>query len=152
MYALVLIFHILVCFALMAVVLMQSGKGRGLAGAFGGGGGNQTLFGGRGAVDFLGKATWVLGGAFMVTSLSLALLSGAQGRASRTHSLIPKESSSAPAVPGGQGAVPGAEGGNPSGLPAPGGEQAPAPVEPKAAPAAPATSPAPAPAPAGGGK
>src|SRR5512140_2602424 len=131
MYVLILILHILVCFALMAVVLMQSGKGHGLAGAFGGGGGNQTLFGGRGAVDFLGKATWVLGAAFMVTSLTLAVLGGAMGKSSKPQSLIPKESGSAPAIPGGL----------PAGAPG-GGEATPVPSEP----------PASAPAPSGGGK
>jgi len=80
MFVAILIVHILVCFALMAVVLMQSGKGGGLAGAFGGGGGNQTIFGGRGAVDFLGKATWVLGAAFMLTSLTLASFPVGAGR------------------------------------------------------------------------
>jgi preprotein translocase subunit SecG len=101
MYILMLILHVLVSLVLMVVVLMQSGKGRGLAGAFGGGGGNQTLFGGRGAVDFLGKATWVLGGAFMFTSLTLAILTSAKSAAGGgvSKGLIPKSTSSAPALP-----------------------------------------------------
>ncbi len=132
MYVVVLILHILVSLILMVVVLMQSGKGRGLAGTFGGGGGNQTLFGGRGAVDFLGKATWVLGGAFMVTSLTLAVLTSAKftgGGAGR--GLIPKSTTSAPLLPPPE-AVPGGGSGEgseaaPSGgtgqapLPSPGG-------------------------------
>lgn len=125
MYVLVLILHILVSFVLMAVVLMQSGKGRGLAGAFGGGGGNQTLFGGRGAVDFLGKATWVLGGAFMVTSLVLAVMAGGHSQRSTQDSLIQKASPTAPALP--SGPMPGTEQeGLPAQTPADPGTQIPA--------------------------
>jgi len=101
MYGLLLAVHVLVCIGLIAVVLLQSGKGGGLAGgAFGGTA--QTVFGGRGATDFMTRATMVLGGAFFVTSLVLALLSSNPGRASR--SLIQEEARRAPApapqVPG----------------------------------------------------
>jgi preprotein translocase subunit SecG len=76
-FALFLGIHIIVCFSLVITVLLQAGKGGGLAGAFGGGGGaGQTLFGGRGAATFLSKATTVLGIGFMTTSLILALMSG----------------------------------------------------------------------------
>lgn len=67
--------HILVCAALMLVVLLQSGKGGGLAGAFGGAGGVGAVFGGQTAADFLTKATRYLAIAFMLTSLTLALVS-----------------------------------------------------------------------------
>jgi preprotein translocase subunit SecG len=104
MYVVILILHILVALVMMVVVLMQSGKGKGLAGTFGGGG-NQTVFGGRGAVDFLGKATWILGAAFMLTSLTLALLSANAGPQTSGvgGSVIPKDAvpATAPAVPGG---------------------------------------------------
>ena len=75
MYAVLLFIHVLTCAALMLVVLLQSGKGGGLAGTFGSAGAT-TLFGGRGAGSMLSKATAVLGGLFMVTSLTLALLTG----------------------------------------------------------------------------
>lgn len=69
--------HVIVSICLLIVVLLQSGKGGGLAGAFGGGGGAaQTMFGGRGAGDVLTRTTQVLGGTFMVTSLALFLLGG----------------------------------------------------------------------------
>ena len=75
MYVLLLIVHLFVCLGLVAVILLQSGKGGGLAGgAFGGTA--QTVFGGRGATDFMTRATMVLGAAFFLTSISLALLSG----------------------------------------------------------------------------
>ncbi len=151
MYILVLIIHILVAFTLMAVVLMQSGKGQGLAGAFGGGGGNQTLFGGRGAVDFLGKATWVLGAAFMLSSLSLAYLSGHGAGGAAPSSLLKKAlpPASAPAAPGGGG---GQGGGMPSGEGIPGGGSG-VPMTPSSPSGAPSGAPSgpPAGAPAGGG-
>ena len=76
-YALVLGIHLLICVFLVLVVLLQAGKGGGLAGAFGvAGGAAQSLFGGRGAATFLGKATTVLGISFMVSSLLLALMAG----------------------------------------------------------------------------
>src|SRR5205809_4855426 len=85
LYVVVLIFDLFVCLGLIGVVLIQSGKGGGLAGgAFGGTA--QTVFGGRGATDFITRATMVLGGAFFVTSLVLALLSS--GGAGRSRSLI----------------------------------------------------------------
>ena len=89
MYAVVLALHLLVCLGLIAVVLVQSGKGGGLAGgAFGGSA--QTVFGGRGATDFITRATMVLGGLFFATSLSLALMSSGLGPG-QNRSLIQEE-------------------------------------------------------------
>ena len=77
MYVLLLILHLLVCLGLVSVILLQSGKGGGLAGgAFGGTA--QTVFGGRGATDFMTRATMVLGALFFVTSITLALMSGSR--------------------------------------------------------------------------
>jgi preprotein translocase subunit SecG len=67
--------HLLISAALVIVILLQSGRGGGLAGAFGGGGGSQTIFGGRGAATFLSKSTAILGAAFMLSSLTLAMVS-----------------------------------------------------------------------------
>lgn len=74
MFAFILGLHLLISAALVIVILLQSGKGGGLAGAFGGGGGSQTIFGGRGAASFLSRSTAVLGAAFMLTSLTLAII------------------------------------------------------------------------------
>lgn len=72
-----LIFHVIVCIALVLVVLLQSSKGEGLAGsAFGGGGGiSGAVFGGRGAASFLSRATTILAVLFMLNCLGLAYLS-----------------------------------------------------------------------------
>jgi preprotein translocase subunit SecG len=74
MFGVMLGIHILVCASLIVVVLLQSGKGGGLAGAFGGAGGVGAVFGGQAAATFLTKATRYLAIAFMVTSLALALV------------------------------------------------------------------------------
>jgi preprotein translocase subunit SecG len=105
MYGLLLAVHIVICLSLVIVVLLQSGKGGGLAGgAFGGTA--QTVFGGRGATDFMTRATMVLGGAFFITSLVLALMSSGVGSSAR--SLIQEDARRAPAtVPQAPGSVPG---------------------------------------------
>jgi len=66
--------HVLVCFFLIIVVLLQSGKAADLAGAFGGMG-SQTVFGPRGTATVLSKATEIAAALFMITALSLAILS-----------------------------------------------------------------------------
>lgn len=77
MFVALIIFHVLVCIALIIVVLLQSSKGEGLAGsAFGGGGGlGGAVFGGRGAGSFLSKATSVLAILFMLNCVGLAVMS-----------------------------------------------------------------------------
>jgi len=83
MFLAILILHLLVCLGLVGVVLIQSGKGGGLTGgAFGGSA--QTVLGGRGATDFVTRATMVLGATFFVTSLVLALMSSGVGRSGRS--------------------------------------------------------------------
>jgi preprotein translocase subunit SecG len=67
------VIHILVSLFLILVVLVQQGKGADLAGAFGGGG-SQTAFGARGATTLLHKLTTGFFIAFVLTSLTLAIL------------------------------------------------------------------------------
>ena len=62
--------HILICFLLVVVVLLQSGKAADLAGAFGGAG-SQTAFGPRGAANFLSRATTWCAIMFMATTIAL---------------------------------------------------------------------------------
>ena len=73
LYYLVLTLHVVACLFLIAVVLLQQGKGQDLASAFGGGG-TQAAFGPRGSATVLSRATTILAGVFMVTSLSLSVL------------------------------------------------------------------------------
>jgi preprotein translocase subunit SecG len=64
--------HVLVCFLLIIVIMLQSGSAADLAGAFGGAG-SQTAFGPRGAATFLSKSTTWCAIVFMATSLALSL-------------------------------------------------------------------------------
>ena len=67
------VLHVIVCIFLVAVVLLQRGKGAQIGAVFGGGGGG-TMFGGRGAGNFLTKLTTGAAVVFMLTSLSLSYL------------------------------------------------------------------------------
>lgn len=71
MTGLVIIFHTIVCLALIAIVLMQSGRGGGLTESFAAA---ETVFGAK-TNEFMIKATAIVGVVFLVTSLSLAHLS-----------------------------------------------------------------------------
>jgi preprotein translocase subunit SecG len=73
LFSIILIVHILGCFLLTLVVLMQSSRGGALSAAFGGSGGQ--IFGGRETATFLSRATQYLAILFFLTSLSLAFLS-----------------------------------------------------------------------------
>ena len=65
------VLHVMVCVFLVVVVLLQRGKGAEIGAVFGGGSGS-TIFGSRGAGNFLTKLTTGAAVVFMVTSLSLA--------------------------------------------------------------------------------
>ena len=69
--AVVTVLHVIVCIFLIAVVLLQRGKGAQIGAVFGGGAGS-TLFGSRGAGNFLTKLTAIAATLYMLTSLSLS--------------------------------------------------------------------------------
>lgn len=73
MYTLAVVIHVLVCFLMIASILLQSGKGAEIGAAFGGS--SQTVFGSRGPGTFLSKVTVAAAIIFMMTSLGLAILS-----------------------------------------------------------------------------
>jgi preprotein translocase subunit SecG len=89
--------HVLVCFVLVIVIMLQSGNAADLAGAFGGAG-SQTAFGPRGAASFLSRATTWCAIVFMMTSLALSF-KRAPDQGSSTGSILEQTqpSSSAPA-------------------------------------------------------
>lgn len=100
---LVIVLHIIVSTILILVVLLQTGKRADLAGAFGGGG-SQTAFGARGAATAFSKITTGSAVLFMVTSLTLSILSGSDGGSGSAL-----DSTAAPAVqeePAGEGSLP----------------------------------------------
>ena len=89
------IIHIMVCFALILIVLVQAGKGAEMGAAFGGS--SQTLFGSAGAMGFLTKLTTVAAIVFMTTSLLLAFSS--TRRASSVIRERPAQTTTVPEAP-----------------------------------------------------
>ncbi|HBZ54290.1 MAG TPA: preprotein translocase subunit SecG [Syntrophobacteraceae bacterium] len=72
MQTLVLIIHVIACLALIAIVLLQTGRGAEMGAAFGGS--SQTLFGSSGGSTFLGKLTTAAAVVFMITCLGLTYM------------------------------------------------------------------------------
>ncbi|MDH3513956.1 MAG: preprotein translocase subunit SecG [Gammaproteobacteria bacterium] len=69
----VLVIDIISAVALVALILLQQGKGADIGAAFGSGA-SQTLFGARGSANFLTRTTAVLGTVFFLSNLGLAWL------------------------------------------------------------------------------
>ena len=88
--------HVIVCFALIVVVLLQSGKGAEMGASFGASG-SQSVFGAGGGNTFMSKLTTSAAIIFMLTSLSLAFVSGKGG----SSSIMSKAPKAKPAPMGG---------------------------------------------------
>ena len=115
MTAVILIIHLLLALGIVGLVLLQRSEGGGLGiggGGGGGGGGMGGLVGSRAAANFLTRATGVLAGLFFLTSIVLSIVSGAG--ADRSRSIIT------------------------DGVPAGGGQGAPAPMQQHDQPSGPA--------------
>ena len=78
MFYLITSVHVLVCFFIIIVVLLQSGKSGDISAAFGGQG-SQTAFGPRGAANALTRATTWSAVAFMITSITLSIYASKRG-------------------------------------------------------------------------
>jgi preprotein translocase subunit SecG len=78
------VLHVIICFFLIGVVLLQQGKSADLAGAFGGQG-SQTAFGPRGAANLFTKLTTWSAVFFMLTSITLTVM---LARSSGEHSVL----------------------------------------------------------------
>jgi preprotein translocase subunit SecG len=103
---LITIVHVAVCFFLIAVVLLQSGKSGDLAAAFGGQG-SQTAFGPRGAATVLSKATTWSAVIFMITSIVLSIYAARKtGPTSVLSGVKATQTKSQPATPAPQPAAP----------------------------------------------
>ncbi|MBI1846489.1 MAG: preprotein translocase subunit SecG [Candidatus Rokubacteria bacterium] len=75
MFVFLIVVHVLMCFAIMGLVLLQSGKGADIGSAFGGAG-TQAVFGSMGTPTVLGKITAAVAFVFILTSFGLTLLGG----------------------------------------------------------------------------
>lgn len=111
----VLIVHLILALGLIGVVLLQRSEGGGLG--LGGGGGGGGLVSSRAAATALGKVTWLLAVAFIITSLTLTIIAA---RKSANSSVLDQIGIDAPApaddtlLPSGDALLPpvsGSEGG-----------------------------------------
>jgi preprotein translocase subunit SecG len=98
MFAIITTLHVLVSVFLIFVILLQPGKGDGMA-ALGGGGNSTSVFGGRGSVTFLAKVTEVCAVIFMITSLTLAWRSSHSDSVLRARRNLAAQDAKAPGTP-----------------------------------------------------
>jgi len=77
------IFHVLIAISMIAFILIQKGAGA-TAGAAFGSGASGTVFGSRGAGNFLSRTTWVLATLFCLISLTMAVLASRMNIAPET--------------------------------------------------------------------
>ncbi len=104
MYSILLVVHVIISLFLIAVILLQAGKGGGLADTFGGSQ-MQNLFGTK-STTVLTKLTAVCAIGFIATCISLAIISSHQARSIVDNVKIPKASmpqTPAPVEPAPQG-------------------------------------------------
>jgi len=132
MATIILIIHLMLAVALVATVLLQRSEG----GALGIGGGGDGFMSGRGAGNALTRATAILAGLFMTTSLALGIIATRGGSA---DSVLDRVVPPAQTEDTGDVSVPapiGSDFGTPDAVPpagpeaAPEGESAPEPAEP----------------------
>jgi preprotein translocase subunit SecG len=97
MYTLLVVIHVIACFGIMGIVLLQAGKGADIGSAFGGAG-SQAVFGSMGTPTILGKITSAIAIIFVITSFSLALLGGERS-GSVVREPAPTSPAPAPAAP-----------------------------------------------------
>jgi len=98
MFGLLVAIHVTVSISLIIIVLLQAGKGADLGATFGTGA-SQSLFGAGGGSSFLGKLTAGAAIIFMITSISLAYLSGKGGTRSIMPSRVPVTKTAPPVRP-----------------------------------------------------
>ena len=164
---LLLVLYVPSCVGLIVIVLLQKGKGVGFAGAFGMGGGSDTVFGPRSSKTLPQKLTYVMAAIFMLFALVMSLVAGRLGKGVAPEKLSEKaitanqsvdltgledlgsgiKGEPAPAAPGAVPTAPPAAPATPAPPAAPDAPAAAAPPPP--APAPPSAPSAPAPAPSG---
>src|SRR5436853_7786841 len=95
MHLALIVVHVIACFAIIGIVLLQAGKGADIGSAFGGAG-SQAVFGSMGTPTVLGKITTAVAIVFTLTSFSLALLGGERSGGSVVRE---RPAATAPATP-----------------------------------------------------
>lgn len=98
MQTVILVIHLLLALGMIAVILVQRSEGGGLGiggSSGGGGGGGFGVMSSRGAANLLTRTTAILAGAFMITSIILALQSNSHTKPASILEQAPAASSSA---------------------------------------------------------
>jgi len=113
MYTILVVLHVLVSIALIALVLIQHGKGADAGAAFGSGA-SGTVFGARGSANFLTRVTAWLAAAFFVLSLALAYIVHGRSNSESVVEGIGAPAADAPAAAQVPAPAAAAEGGEPA--------------------------------------
>ena len=100
MYQIVLLIHVFAAVCIIALVLVQQGRGASVGAAFGSGA-SQTVFGSRGSGSFLFRVTMSLVGIFFITSLAMNYMAMQAYKHSTVVSL-PAKTNEVPAAPASQ--------------------------------------------------
>lgn len=98
MYQLILLIHVLIAVCIVALVLVQQGKGATMGAAFGSGA-SQTVFGSRGSGSFLFRTTFGFAVAFFITSIVLNNLAMQAYKQEKVITLPAVPAQQAPAKP-----------------------------------------------------
>lgn len=105
MYPILITLHVFVALGMIALILMQQGKGADIGSAFGAGA-SATLFGARGSANFLTRTTAILATVFFLNSILLAYLVAAEHKPTSLMERVTipasKPSSDLPELPGAQ--------------------------------------------------
>lgn len=95
----IIVVHLVVAIAIIALILIQQGKGADVGASFGSGA-SQTLFGSRGSGNALTRGTAILATVFFVTSVSLAVIAKRHAESAGTAGIpVVEELPAAPAAP-----------------------------------------------------
>ncbi|MFA6527167.1 MAG: preprotein translocase subunit SecG [Candidatus Babeliales bacterium] len=86
MFGFLMFLFVVLCAFLALFILIQPGKGDMGLGSLGGSG--QLLFGGSGGQNFFEKATWIMGGVFMLGALGLSIIKSHETRESRLQGFV----------------------------------------------------------------
>ena len=95
MYTILLVIHTILVLFLIAMVLLQRTDSDGLSGLGGGGGGGNQFMTGRAKGNLMTRTTAILAAAFMITSLTLAIMSSRMSESS----IVDKVEQEAPTTP-----------------------------------------------------
>lgn len=98
MQPIIFIIHIIAAASLIALVLLQHGKGADAGAAFGSGA-SQTMFGSAGSLPFLTKITAIVAAIFFASSLGLGYFIAKQGKQQDGAITVPLTSSSQQSIP-----------------------------------------------------